>query len=238
MLAMAEYAYNNSKHPSTKISPCYENYSFEPRTNWPTEIQFQNPASELYGHYMNDVHRKLKIRLQESVEWMKKDYTKRRKNVEPLKKGELVMLNGRNIRAKHRCNKVEDKMLGPFKVLGVGSNLRYCKLELPDSWKIHPSFKIDLLERYKGTDSKNKVIEMEADREDWVMETIRASGPSDDNPKHHVFLVQWKDFMQEENTCKSYEDVEEHNMELLEDHYEQNSGIDEDVRYSKRNECK
>jgi len=40
MLAMAEYAYNNSKHSSTKISPFYANYGFEPRTNWPTEIQF------------------------------------------------------------------------------------------------------------------------------------------------------------------------------------------------------
>jgi len=30
MLAMAEYAYNNSKHSSTKISPFYANYGFEP----------------------------------------------------------------------------------------------------------------------------------------------------------------------------------------------------------------
>jgi len=48
MLAMAEYAYNNSKHSSTKIPPFYTNYGFEPRTTWPTEIQFKNPASELY----------------------------------------------------------------------------------------------------------------------------------------------------------------------------------------------
>ena len=47
MLAMVEYAYNNSKHSSTKISPFYANYGFEPRLNWPTEIHFQNPASEL-----------------------------------------------------------------------------------------------------------------------------------------------------------------------------------------------
>jgi len=40
MLAMAEYAYHNSKHSSTKISPFYANYGFEPQTTWPTEIQF------------------------------------------------------------------------------------------------------------------------------------------------------------------------------------------------------
>jgi len=63
MIAMAKYAYNNSKHSVTKISPFYANYGYEPRTNWPTEIQFQNPASELYSHYMTSIHDKLKERL-------------------------------------------------------------------------------------------------------------------------------------------------------------------------------
>jgi len=81
MLAMAEYAYNNSKHSSTKISPLYANYGFEPRTTWPTEIQFRNPASELYGHYMTSIHTKLKGRLSEAMESMKKNYNKKRKSI-------------------------------------------------------------------------------------------------------------------------------------------------------------
>jgi len=52
MLEMAEFAYNNSKHSATKISPFYPNYRYEPRTNWRMEIQFGNPALEMYGHYM------------------------------------------------------------------------------------------------------------------------------------------------------------------------------------------
>jgi len=122
MLAMAEYAYNNSKHSTTKISPFYTNYGFEPRTTWPTEIQFRNPASELYGHYMTSIDTKLKERLSEAMESMKKNYNKERKYIEPFKKGELVMLNGRNIQAKHRCRKLEDKMFGPFQILSVGKN--------------------------------------------------------------------------------------------------------------------
>jgi len=200
MLAMAVYAYNNSKHSSTKISPLYVNYGLEPCTTWPMEIQFRNLASELYGHYMTSVHERLRERLAESVEMMKKHYHEKRKTMEPLENGELVILNGWNIRAKHRCKKLEDKMLGPFEVLLVASNLRYCKLKLPDSGKIHPVFNIDLQERYKGTDPKKQIIEIEADGEDWVMESIIASGPSDNNPKQHVFLVEWKDFSQGENT--------------------------------------
>jgi len=100
MLAMAEYAYNNLKHSSTKIFPFYANYGFEPHTTWPTKIQFRNPACELYGHYMTSVHEMLRKQLANSVEMMQKHYNKRRKTMELLKKGELVMLNGRNIRAK------------------------------------------------------------------------------------------------------------------------------------------
>jgi len=200
MLAMAEYAYNNSKHSSTKISPVYANYGFEPRMTWPTEIQFRNPASELYGHYMTSVHTKLKERLSEAMESMKKNYNKKRKSVVPFGKGEQVMLNGRNIRARHRCRKLEDKMFAPFEVSSTGKNQGYCRLHLPDSWKIHPVFNFELLERYRGTNLMKPVVEIEADGEDWVMETIVASGPSNENSKEHVFLVKWKDFTQEEKT--------------------------------------
>jgi hypothetical protein len=51
---------------------------------------------------------------------MWKYYNKKRKTIEPFKKGEMVMLNGKNIRAKHRCKTLEDKMYGPFEVIDVG----------------------------------------------------------------------------------------------------------------------
>jgi len=183
---------------------------------------------------MTSIHMKLRERLSEATELMKKNYNKKRKSIEPLKKGELVMLNGRNIQAKHRCKKLEDKMFRPCEILSVGENQRYCKLRLPDSWKIHPVFNIELLERYKGTDPKKPVVEVEAVGEDWVMESIIASGPSDGNPKEHVFLVKWKGFTQEENTWETYENVAEHNMKLLEAFYEQNSEMERDGRFQKR----
>jgi hypothetical protein len=175
MLAMAEYADNNSKLASTKISPFYANSAFKPQTNWPTKIQFWNPASELYGHYMTSIHGRLRERLPESVELMKKNYNRRRKSIEPLKKGTLVMLNGQKLRAKHRGNKLQDTMLGPFEGLSVGSNFRYCKLKLLDPWEILLVFNIDLLERYNGTDSKKQIIDIEVDSDAWVMESIIAT---------------------------------------------------------------
>jgi hypothetical protein len=97
---------------------------------------------------MNSVHNKLKERIEEAVMRMQKNHNQKRKPIEPLKKGDVAMWNGQNIRAKHRCKKWEDEMLGPFQILSVGSNLPYWKLTLRDSWKIHPVFNIDLLEQY------------------------------------------------------------------------------------------
>lgn len=110
MLAMAEYASNNSNHSATKISPFYTHYRFEPQTNWPTEVQFGNLALELYGHYMASVHSKLFKQLEHSIETTREYYDKKWKLIELFKKEELVMLKGKNIHAKHRCKMLEDKM--------------------------------------------------------------------------------------------------------------------------------
>jgi len=72
MLAMAKFAYNNLKHLATKITPLYANYGYEPRKNWPTDIQFRNPPSEMYGHYMTGVHRRLFEQLETVRESMAK----------------------------------------------------------------------------------------------------------------------------------------------------------------------
>jgi len=233
MLALAEYAYNNSKHSVTKISPFYANYGYEPRTNWPTEIQFRNPASELYAHYMTIIHNKLKERLSEAKDNMAKYYNKKRRDISGFKKGNLVMLNGKNIRTKGRCRKLEDTMYGLFEVVTEGHNKRYCKLKLPEKWKIHPVFNIALLEKYRGVNPGKDLVEIEADNSGWKMETIIASGPSNEDPSKHVYLVMWEGFSQEENTWESYENVAESAYELLKEYYEKNPMMEKDGRFGK-----
>jgi hypothetical protein len=66
MLAIAEYVYNISRQSTTKITPFYANYHYEPWTNWPTETLFKNAGSEIYAHYMVEFHRKLENQLKQS----------------------------------------------------------------------------------------------------------------------------------------------------------------------------
>jgi len=100
---MAEYSYNNSQHSAMQITPFYANYRYEPRSSWPTEVQFRNPASELYGHYLTSVHDRLRKKLQEVRESMSKYYNRKRKSIEEFKKKDLVMLNGKNNVSKGKC---------------------------------------------------------------------------------------------------------------------------------------
>jgi len=117
------------------------------------------------------------------------------------------MLKGKNIRSEGRCKKLEDKMYGPFKILSVGHNGRYYKLESPTLWEIHPMFNICLLEKYRGEDPKKEVVEIEASDGWWTMETVIACGPSTDDATKHVYLVQWEGYSHEDNTWETYENV-------------------------------
>jgi len=231
MLAMAKYNYDNSKHSATKISPFYENYGCVPRTSRPRECQFRNPASELYRYFMNNAQGKLKLKLGESVEAMRKHYDQKQKHIEPLKAREMVMLNGRNIWAKHWCKKLEDKMLWQFQILSIGSNVGYCKLKLPELWKNRPVSNLDLLEHDQGTYQEEHVIDIEANRVEWAMESIVASGSSDENAKQHVYLAKWKDIFQEENSWKTYKNVVDSDPMLLEGYHEWNPSVEKDGRF-------
>jgi hypothetical protein len=144
------------------------------------------------------------------------------------------MLNGKNIRAKHHCNKLKDKMYGPFEVIAVGKNGWYCTVKLPETWKIHPTFNIVLLERYRGIDSKTEVVEIEADDGCRKMESIIASRSSDDDARRHVYLVKWDGYSQDENTWETYKNVLECLLDLLKDYYSKNPLIERDGRFGKR----
>jgi hypothetical protein len=164
---------------------------------------------------------------------MAKYYDKKRRDIPGFKKGDFVMLNGKNIRSKGRCRKLEDKMYGPFEVLTEGHNKRYCKLKLPEKWKIHPVFNISLLEKYRGSNPEREVVEIEADDSGWKMESIIASGPANDDHTKHVYLVKWEGFTHEENTWESYDNVKESAEDLLKEFYDKNPTMERDGRYGK-----
>jgi hypothetical protein len=149
MLPMCEYAYNNSVTSATGLSPFYANYGYHLRTNWPVEAEVKNPASKNYVHWAASVHKWCHQALEETRESIGKYYDKKSKAAPKYKVGDLVMLNSKNIRTRRPSKKLDFKNHGPFKVAKVISPTAV-RLDLPESWKIHPTFHGALLEPVTG----------------------------------------------------------------------------------------
>ena len=56
LLPMAEFIYNNSVTIGTGVMPFYVNYGFHPATLDTPNHEPLNPASTVYGHWMQTVH--------------------------------------------------------------------------------------------------------------------------------------------------------------------------------------
>ena len=117
LLPLAEYAYNNLATTATQMSPFFANYGFYPQTNWLVEKESQNPASRKYAHWMESVHELGLKRLEETCKHMGKYYNRSRKVAPPYSVGDVVMLNGKNIRTRWAAKKLDTKLFGPFKVV-------------------------------------------------------------------------------------------------------------------------
>jgi len=151
---------------------------------------------------MTGIHNKLPEQLVKTGEAMGKYYDRKRQSIEEFKMGGWVILSGKNIRSKGTCQKLENEMFRPFEIILVGHNNWYWKLCLPSLWKIDSRFDISLLEPYRGKNREREVVQIEADNAGWTIEMIITSGPSNNDPEKHVFLVQWEGYSREENTWK------------------------------------
>ena len=148
LLPLAEFAYNNSLHSSTKMSPFFANYGFHPRCDFTTPTRSVVPRAEFRARSFKDV---LDFLVLEALEMsrlnMAEQANKSRLPPPVFTVGQLVWLNAKNIRTVQPCKKLGPKKLGPFKILAmVGS--RAVRLELPSSLAIHPVFHVSLLEPY------------------------------------------------------------------------------------------
>jgi hypothetical protein len=75
---------------------------------------------------------------------MNRYYDKGKKEAPKYKIGDLVFLNSKNLTMRRPTKKFDHKMLGPFKITKVISPMAV-KLQVPESWTIHPVFHVKLL---------------------------------------------------------------------------------------------
>jgi hypothetical protein len=111
-----------------------------------------------------------------------------------FKEGEEVLLSTQNLKTpKGITPKLSSRYTGPFKIIEVVSPTAY-KLQLPDTWKIHPVFHISLLKQYNSKDtssSQPKIVEIEEEVEQEY-EVEKLLGKRLGKQSQLEYLVLWK----------------------------------------------
>ena len=114
-LAMAEFAYNNSIHASTKVTPFFANYGFHPHFNIFIPGIFVNPSAD--ARTSQDVHRDLSLELRIVGEQYKDQADRHRLAALPFTIGDMVWLLCRHIATTLPYAKLDYKTLGPFRII-------------------------------------------------------------------------------------------------------------------------
>jgi len=121
LLPMAEYAYNNSLHSTVKMTPCFANYGYYPWTNWPTADPSGNPTSRNHIQWMTSVCQLCHQGLERASEMMRNCHNQKAQPAPVYQPGDVVMLNGKNLKTRRPARKLDAKLHGPFRVMKIVS---------------------------------------------------------------------------------------------------------------------
>jgi hypothetical protein len=126
------------------------------------------------------------------------------------KEGDLVWLEGKNLRINQPTAKLAPRRHGPFKIIQVMSTVNY-RLELPTQWSIHPVFHIDLLTPYKetimhGPNFTRPAPELIDGEEEYSVEKILDSRHFG-RRRRLQYLVKWEGYLDTENMWVDKDDV-------------------------------
>ena len=113
-LALAEFAYNNSIHASTKVSPFFANYGFHPRFNISIPANSVNPSAETRARTLHDVHHDISLELCIVGDQYKDQANRHRLAAPTFAVGDMVWLLRRHIATTRPCAKLDYKNLGPY----------------------------------------------------------------------------------------------------------------------------
>ncbi|KAG7008643.1 hypothetical protein G7Y79_00005g017840 [Physcia stellaris] len=149
---MAEFADNNAVSATTGLSPFFINKGFHPRMSFsPDPTSYATTRERLLAAKAEDITGTMQNILnyvRDHAEVAQKRMTaqanKHRKAVE-YAEGDFVFLDRRNIKTARPSDKLDDKKLGPYKVLQrMGNSYR---LELPETMHIYDVFHCWLLRK-------------------------------------------------------------------------------------------
>jgi len=209
-LTVAEIAINNCQQSSTKFSPFYLNYGFNPR--FPFLIQSTNKSKELSTvPAAEEIFKTIQQNTQQAISNLKhaqqqqSNYANQHRRDDQFRVGEQVYVSTANMNITSGVNKLNPKFIGPFPISKV-INPVAVKLKLPPHFKIHDSFHVSKIKRAKSTEqfpdrpvleNPPPVIKADNDQEsEWEIDKI----VNKRRRRNRVeYLVKWKGYDSHDN---------------------------------------
>jgi hypothetical protein len=156
---------------------------------------------------MQSARQEAEAALQRAADDMARFYNRHRGEAVEYQIGDMVWLDGRDIKTDRPSKKLDDKRFGPFKVLKVVAPNAY-QLDLPPSMKMHPVFNTvklrpfiqDTISGRNPPTRPSPVIE--GDHPEWEVEYVKDSRLQRGKLQ---YLVKWKGYPQEESTWEAAE---------------------------------
>lgn len=223
LLPIAEFAYNNSWHNSSKMSPFMASYGYHPKSSFNVVPEYTNlhvPAAE---HFTDSLH-KLQDTLRAEISYAQATHKEasdenRLPNLR-YKAGDKVWLVRRNIQTKRPSSKLDFKKLGPYEVKRAIGNIAY-ELELEPANRIHNVFHVNLLEPYhesklRGTKQQVRPQVIMQNQEDWIVEEIIKAFYQGRKLR---YLCHWEGYGARDRTIEDAQEIQEDFPEVVERFY-------------------
>jgi hypothetical protein len=203
-LPMAEFVHNTWASETTRESPFTLLMGYNPRADW---IDRPSPIPQVALRIQQ--FKEAREHAQQSMIKAQRSWVKH-KDMPKFQLGDLVWLEGKNLRTVQPIAKLAPKRHGLFKVTQVMSTVNY-RLELPTQWSIHPVFHIDLLTPYHetpihGANYQRPPPDLVEGEEEYEVETVLASRRFGRGKKLQ-YLVKWKGYPDSDNQWINKEDV-------------------------------
>jgi hypothetical protein len=209
-LPLAEFSHNNRVQASTRQTPFMLNYGQHPRLGVEPTKTTKVESVDDFVQRMKANQEEARAALHQAAEDMARFYDLHRGKAPEYQVGDLVWLDGKDLKTDRPSKKLEDKRYGPYKITKKISPSAY-ELKLPSSMKVHPVFGTSRLTLYEEDSIPGRkhppppppVIEGEAP--EWEVEFIKDSRLFRGKLQ---FLVKWKGYPHEESTWEPAANME------------------------------
>jgi len=149
-LVIAEFAFNNKVHTTTKMSLLQVNYRREPKMGFDIRKKEKNVKAEEFAREIKQRHKEARAALVRSQKEMKKQVDRNRKEAEEYRIGNGVLISMKDFSTelmKRAMKKLTEKFIGPYVVKKIVSE-NAVELKLLALLRIHPVVNVRRIVKY------------------------------------------------------------------------------------------